>query len=238
MLEGEAAGLEALQQAAAVRVPQVLAVGAAGDQAYLALEWIDLRPGGARAVAELGERLARQHHARAQAFGWARENFIGATPQPNTWTADWVDFLRRHRLQYQLHLAGRNGHDGRVQRLGEKLLERLPAFFTGYQPVPALLHGDLWGGNWGEDGAGRPVIFDPAVYFGDREADIAMTRLFGGFGPQFYAAYQAAWPLDAGARVRATLYNLYHLLNHLNLFGDGYLGQVEAAMGELLAQTR
>src|SRR6185436_513565 len=105
---------------------------------------------------------------------------------------------------------------------GRRVCDRLDTFFRGYQPVPALLHGDLWGGNWAADPHGEPVVFDPAVYFGDREADLAMTRLFGGFSAAFYAAYEAAWPLDAGAGVRATLYNLYHVLNHFNLFGGGY----------------
>ncbi len=238
MFESEAAGLHALEQACAVRVPQVLAVGATEEQAYLALGWIELRPAHAAAEAELGAQLARQHRVTARAFGWNRDNALGSTSQPNSWTPDWVDFWRRQRLQHQLELAARNGHGGRLQQLGEKLLQRLGAFFADYQPVPSLLHGDLWGGNWGMDGAGKPVIFDPAVYFGDREADIAMTRLFGGFGPQFYAAYQAEWPPQAGAQARSALYNLYHLLNHLNLFGGSYLGQVESAMGQLLAQAR
>jgi fructosamine-3-kinase len=103
--------------------------------------------------------------------------------------------------------------------------------------VPSLLHGDLWGGNWSADASGRPVIFDPAVYFGDREADLAMTRLFGGFGAAFYAAYAGAWPLEPGAAERTTLYNLYHVLNHLNLFGGGYLSQAQAMIDRLLAAT-
>ncbi|RMG29588.1 MAG: fructosamine kinase family protein, partial [Gammaproteobacteria bacterium] len=111
-------------------------------------------------------------------------------------------------------------------------------FFTDYHPVPSLLHGDLWGGNWGTLESGEPVIFDPAVYYGDREADLAMTELFGGFGRDFRAAYEAAWPLDPGYRVRRTLYNLYHILNHLNLFGGGYLGQALSMMEALLAETR
>jgi fructosamine-3-kinase len=123
-----------------------------------------------------------------------------------------------------------------VEKKGAVLLEGLGGFFSDYQPVASLLHGDLWGGNWGADADGAPVIFDPAVYYGDREADLAMTRLFGGYGQDFYAAYQAAWPLDAGAPVRVRLYNLYHVLNHLNLFGAGYLKQALAMVESLQAE--
>jgi fructosamine-3-kinase len=149
-----------------------------------------------------------------------------------------VAFFRERRLRYQLDLAGRNGYSGRLSPQADELLERLDRFFTDYQPVPSLLHGDLWGGNWAAAAGGEPVIFDPAVYYGDREADLAMTRLFGGFGAGFYAAYEAAWPTDAGARTRGDLYNLYHVLNHVNLFGDGYIPQARAIIRGLLAQLR
>jgi fructosamine-3-kinase len=114
-------------------------------------------------------------------------------------------------------------------------MQQLPDFFAGYQPEPSLLHGDLWGGNWGVIADEQPVIFDPAVYYGDREADIAMTRLFGGFGAEFFTAYNEAWPLDSGFERRCDLYNLYHVLNHLNLFGGGYLRQVSDMLDRLLA---
>ncbi len=267
MLEAEAAGLDELRGTSAVRVPRVLACGAAEDLAYLALEWIDLRarpaagePRGARtglgaqsgglgaqsrglgaqaglgADACLGEALARQHRVTSETFGWVRDNTIGSTPQQNAQTDDWVRFFREHRLRYQLVLAQAQGHVGRLQQRGAELLDRMDAFFASYRPAPSLLHGDLWGGNWGVDPEGVPVIFDPAVYYGDREADIAMTRLFGGFAPSFYAAYQAAWPLDRGAGLRTTLYNLYHVLNHLNLFGGGYRQQAETMIDRLLAE--
>jgi fructosamine-3-kinase len=154
----------------------------------------------------------------------------------NPWAEDWIRFFRDQRLRYQLNLAGSNGHGGRLQQRGEALLAHLDAFFVSYRPVPSLLHGDLWGGNRMADAHGRPVIFDPAVYYGDREADLAMTRLFGGFGAGFYAAYEVAWALEPGATVRVDLYNTYHVLNHLNLFGGGYLGQAVSLIDRLLAE--
>jgi fructosamine-3-kinase len=235
MLEAERDGLAVLAAAGALRVPAPLAVGAAGDEAFLALEWIELEPGSPEAEDRLGSGLAALHRCLAPRFGLAGDNFIGSTPQRNGEEGDWVAFLRDRRLGYQLDLAASHGHGGRLQARGRRLLEQLEVFFATYRPVPSLLHGDLWGGNWGVDESGRPVIFDPAVYHGDREADIAMTRLFGGFGPAFYAAYVREWPLDAAAGTRRDLYNLYHVLNHLNLFGGGYRAQAEAMIDRLLA---
>jgi protein-ribulosamine 3-kinase len=236
MLEAEAAGLHELAAANGVRIPRVLATGAAADHAYLVLEWIELDHAAPAAAGRLGEQLARQHRVSAAQFGWHRDNTIGSTPQINAWTPDWPEFFRERRLRIQLELARANGHDGRLQQRGMRLLAGVQDFFTSHRVMPSLLHGDLWGGNWGVDANGAPVLFDPAVYFGDREADIAMTRLFGGFGPEFHAAYAAHWPLDVGAAVRADLYNLYHVLNHLNLFGAGYLRQAESMLDRLLAE--
>lgn len=234
-LQAEAAGLDELRGANAVRVPRVLAVGKAASAAFLALEWIEFSSSSRAAETLLGEQLARQHRITAEKFGWHRDNTIGSTPQLNERTASWVEFFRERRLRYQLDLARRNGYGGPLQEEGAALLERLPAFFEGYDPKPSLLHGDLWGGNWAADPSGAPVIFDPAVYYGDREADLAMTRLFGGFGQAFHAAYESAWPLEGGAAARVTLYNLYHVLNHLNLFGAGYLLQARGMISRLLA---
>jgi protein-ribulosamine 3-kinase len=236
MLEAEAVGLEELRRAAAVRVPRVLGVGVHESHSWLALEWIQLAARTGAAEAALGEQLAAQHRCTAPAFGWYRNNTIGSTPQVNDWTSDWVAFFRDRRLRYQLDLAGKKGYGAHLMRRGEALLERMGGLFTTYRPTPSLLHGDLWGGNWGVGEGGEPVVFDPAVYYGDREADLAMTRLFGGFGAPFYAAYEAASPLDAGARARADLYNLYHVLNHLNLFGSSYSGQALSLVERLLAE--
>jgi protein-ribulosamine 3-kinase len=236
MFEAEASGLEALRDAGALRVPEVVALGQDAEGAFIALEWLDLSPGRAGAEHELGERLAMQHRSTAREFGWHRENWIGATPQHNGWHADWVEFWQTRRLGPQLDLAAAHGARSAVIDRGRRLAELLPAYFASHRPVPSLLHGDLWGGNWAVDGGGRPVLFDPAVYFGDRETDLAMTRLFGGFGTGFYAAYHAAWPLDAAAGYRRDLYNLYHVLNHYNLFGGGYLEQGAGMIDRLLAE--
>jgi len=235
MLEAERDGLAELARADAVRVPAPLANGISDEGAFLALEWIDFGPGSPAAEACFGEQLAWLHRHRAARHGLGRDNTIGSTPQPNAWRDDWVRFFRERRLAFQLDLAAGNGYGGRLQDRGRRLLEVMDVFFSAYRPAPSLLHGDLWGGNWGVDTTGRPVIYDPAVYYGDREADIAMTRLFGGFGVRFYAAYVATWPLDAAADTRRDLYNLYHVLNHLNLFGGGYRSQAEGMIDKLLA---
>jgi protein-ribulosamine 3-kinase len=233
MFEAERAGLEEIASAGAIRVPRPLAVGCAGAQSWLVLEDIRFGRPGPGSAREAGRRLAALHRRTASAFGWSRDNTIGATSQPNDWTASWRD----RRLGHQLRLAARSGYGGRLQALGDRVMERLPALLD-HAPEPSLLHGDLWGGNIGFTTGGEPVIFDPAVYYGDREADLAMTELFGGFGAEFHAGYREAWPLDAGYATRKVLYNLYHVLNHLNLFGGGYGAQAEAMMARLLAEVR
>lgn len=237
VFDSEAAGLDELRKINAVRVPAVLATGVTQSEAFLALEWVEFGTTSAAAERLLGEQLARQHGATSSTFGWHRANTIGTTPQINEPCSDWVEFFRERRLQYQLDLASRNGYRGRLQEEGAELLEKLETLFGSHRPQPSLLHGDLWGGNWATDIHGAPVIFDPAVYYGDREADLAMTRLFGGFGNAFYEAYEAAWPPAPGAEVRVTLYNLYHVLNHLNLFGEGYLGQAQSLISRLLKRS-
>lgn len=233
MFEAEFAGLEELRRAGAIRVPRPICTGTAGGESFLAMEYLELdgRLDGARA----GRQLADLHRVTAEQFGWSRDNTIGATPQINTPHRDWASFWRDCRLGPQLRLAAANGYGGRLQQSGERLMERLSALLD-HRPVPSLLHGDLWGGNIGATASGEPVIFDPAVYYGDRETDLAMTELFGGFDARFYAAYRESWPLDPGYGVRKTLYNLYHILNHLNLFGGGYLAQAQSMIDRLLAE--
>lgn len=234
MFVAEALGLRELQGSHTLKVPEPVCWGDDGDSAYLVLE--DLEPGGYGDLAALGEGLAAMHRVTRPQFGWDMDNTIGSTLQVNTLNDDWVAFWREHRLRFQLELAAQNGHGGRLQSQGEKLLDAFPALFADYSPVASLLHGDLWSGNYAFTRAGEPVIYDPAVYYGDREADIAMSELFGGFGADFYAAYRANYPLDAGYGVRKTLYNLYHILNHLNIFGDAYRSQTYRMMDVLLAE--
>jgi fructosamine-3-kinase len=236
MFEAEAAGLQEMADTDTIRVPQPLCTGTSGGRSYIVMEHIALGGHGSDGTREAGRRLAAMHRASRQGFGWDRDNTIGSTPQPNGPQDDWVTFWTRYRLGFQLDLAARNGYRGRLQDQGERLLDALPALID-HDPAPSLLHGDLWGGNMGFDGDGHPVIFDPAVYYGDREADVAMTELFGGFGADFYAAYNESWKLDPGYRTRKVLYNLYHILNHLNLFGTGYRAQAQGMIERLLAES-
>ena len=234
MFEAECAGLAALAATDTIAVPHPLCSGTAGENAYLVMEYLKLGPGSRDSARVAGRQLAALHRNSATAFGWTRDNTIGATPQINAWTRNWGEFWQRYRLGYQLELAARRGFRGKLQSLGERLLARVPELLA-HEPPTALIHGDLWGGNMAYSASGRPVIYDPAPYFGDREAEIAMTELFGGFGGDFYSAYKEAWPLDPGYATRKTLYNLYHILNHLNLFGAGYASQAESMMQRLLA---
>jgi len=233
MFAAEAEGLAALAAPQAVRVPAVFACDISAGTAFVALEWLNFSAPSRDTEARLGEQLAALHRSTAERFGWHRDNTIGLTPQHNDWSDDWIGFFRERRLGFQLQLAAQNGFGGELQTQGAQLMKRLPVYFEGYAPEPSLLHGDLWGGNWASCG-GEPVIFDPAVYYGDRETDLAMTRLFGGFGRDFYTAYEASAPLAAGHRERNHLYQLYHVLNHLNLFGSGYLGRAQDLMQRLL----
>ncbi|TRW96459.1 fructosamine kinase family protein [Candidatus Methylobacter oryzae] len=234
MFEAEAAGLEVLAQTRSIRIPKFIACGQTSEHAFLVLEHITLHSLNARSEQLLGQQLAQLHLHKQPYFGWHQDNTIGSTAQVNGQYHDWIKFWQEQRLGYQLNLAASKGYDGSLQTLGEKLCTRLEALFSGYRPQPALVHGDLWSGNAAADEQGNPVIFDPACYFGDRETDLAMTELFGGFGPAFYQAYQTVYPLDSGYARRKTLYNLYHILNHLNLFGRSYLYQAENMLNKLL----
>ncbi len=234
MFVAEQAGLAELARANKVRVPNVVATGQSEEHAWLLLEWFGFTQGNDKSAMRLGNALAEQHQVRADAFGFATDNYIGRTPQRNAWCDDWITFYRDYRLQPQLELAVENGLTSKLQVGVEQIQQRLTDWFEDYMPASSLLHGDLWGGNWAMLKNGQPVIFDPAVYYGDREADIAMTRLFGGFPASFYTAYEAAWPLDSGAEHRQPLYDLYHVLNHFNLFGGGYLAQTDRIIKQLL----
>lgn len=233
MLEAEADGLEALQAAGFLRVPAVLAQGSDTGIAWLALEWLELgRPTPASERA-LGEALACQHRVAGPHFGWRRDNAIGSSPQPNAPSADWAAFFAGQRIAFQLDLARRRGLPGRLLSRGAALVAALPDMLADRRPPPALLHGDLWSGNRAADAGGAPVVFDPAVHYGDPECDLAMTQLFGSFGGDFYEGYDAVLPPAPGRAARLPLYQLYHVLNHANLFGGGYIAQAERIIDRL-----
>ena len=236
MFKAEAEGLQVLRQSAVLRVPEPLVWGVSEAQAYLVMEHLPLD--GTGSAAQLGEGLAAMHRHTSHRYGWHRDNTIGSTPQRNTRDTSWVNFWAQQRLGFQLDLALESGAGHALEARGGELIEWLPAFMDGREPEASLLHGDLWSGNYAFTREGEPCIFDPAVYYGDREADIAMTELFGGFGADFYAAYNNDWPLDSGYALRKTLYNLYHILNHYNLFGGGYLSQAQGMISRLLSEVR
>lgn len=234
MFEAEARGLQEMASSQTIKVPQPLCFGEDNNQSYIVMEYLDLQ--GRVDQRALGQQLAAMHCVTAEKFGWHADNTIGATRQSNNWAVDWLDFWREHRLGFQLQLAAKNGYGGELQLLGEKLLLEMPKLFSGYELKPSMLHGDLWGGNVAGLENGKPVIFDPAFYYGDRETDLAMTYLFGGFSSDFYASYHNALPLDDGFAVRKILYNIYHIINHLNMFGGGYHDQAIAMIKQVLAE--
>jgi protein-ribulosamine 3-kinase len=237
MFAAEAEGLQVLAATQTVRVPAPICWGTGNRMAFLVLEWLNLSKGSRKQQSQLGRRLAAMHRTTHSRFGWHRANTIGLTPQMNDYSADWMEFFRDRRLGFQFTRAWSRGYSS-LRASGEHLLSHFSRFFEDHTPEASLLHGDLWAGNAGETVAGESVIFDPAVYFGDRETDLAMTELFGGFSESFYRSYNETWPLPAGYETRKTLYNLYHVLNHLNLFGSGYLRQTERMIGQLLAAIR
>jgi len=236
MFTAEAEGLAELALAKAIRIPIAVCCGETKQHTYLVLEHIEFGSASATSDSLLGEQLANLHRfdSNGRGYGWHRDNTIGATPQLNDWSNNWLEFLAEQRLGYQLDLAGRNGMSKSVLKKGQRLLDGLAFYFESYTPEPSLLHGDLWAGNAGVDKKGQPVIYDPAVYYGDRESDIAMTELFGGFSNSFYAAYEQIWPLDSGYAKRRDIYRLYHILNHFNLFGGGYVSQSSSLLDKLL----
>ncbi|MEM8660599.1 MAG: fructosamine kinase family protein [Pseudomonadota bacterium] len=237
MFTAEQQGLDEIRASDTIRTPDVIASGADDQKSWIALEYLQLESVCSLSAQEkLGESMAALHRCRANEFGWHRDNYIGTTMQINNWTESWTAFLSQHRIAHQLTMAqGAGLPRSTIDRIN-RLLENLAVFYRSYTPAPSLLHGDLWSGNCAMTLEGVPVIFDPAVYFGDRECDIAMTELFGGFNTVFYDAYRAAWPLDEGYRVRRNLHQLYHILNHFNLFGPGYAHQARTLSERLLSE--
>ncbi len=236
MFEAEAKGLGEIFATDSIKVPEPIGSGVAGHESYFIMGWLNLS--GQPRAEVFGRQMADLHRNSAERFGFDIDNTIGSTPQLNQWSQDWIDFWRKQRLGYQLDLALNNGFSHRLYDLGQSLVERTPAFFQDYRPVASLLHGDLWSGNWAGDDSGEPVIFDPATYYGDREADLAMMELFGHPGQKFFAAYDENYPVDKGYRIRKQFYNLYHILNHANLFGSSYAMQAENMIETLLAEIK
>lgn len=231
MFGAEARGLRWLAEAAALRVPRVIAVSD-GQPAYLALEMLTSGERRADFDEELGRSLAALHEFGAPRFGLDHDNFIGRLPQSNATSDDWASFYWARRLEPQLRLATDQGLiDGPTRARFGELRRALPERIGPAEP-PSRLHGDLWGGNLHVDEAGRPCLIDPAVYGGHREVDLAMMRLFGGFRERVFAAYGEIWPLAPGASDRVGLYQLYPLLVHVNLFGGGYVGAVQRALSD------
>ncbi len=235
MFQREAEGLRELSRPGVIRVPEVIEAG----EDFLLLQWIE--PGVKRSgfFERFGRQLARMHRFTATLYGFKHDNYIGSTPQINRAEGEeshnWADFYWNKRLLYQFRLCEKNGYaDNRLSGLFARLESVYPALLKGSEEPPTLLHGDLWGGNYLCNKAGEPVLIDPAVYYGHREADLGMTRLFGGFTPEFYKAYEDEFPLKPDARRREPLYILYHVLNHLNLFGSGYYGQAIELMQQLV----
>ena len=238
MLDCEGEGLRTLAAMGSLRVPEVHASGVTDRIEFLVLEWLDLR----RDVepSALGAALARLHEATPprgpgqQRFGWSRDNWIGGTPQINTWNDDWAAFFRDARLQPQFERAIAKGFT-QLAHDAQRLFVAMPTLLHGHAPPASFVHGDLWSGNAGSTANGEPVVFDPAIHIADAEVDLAMTELFGGFGTEFRESYERIRPIAPGYGQRRHLYNLYHLLNHLNLFGGAYLERVRRTVRTLLA---
>ncbi len=231
----EAHSLKSLHHSLKVKVPMIFHQGKTTKTSWLLLEYLSLTPQGNDF--QRGKNLALMHqyiNQQPSPFGWFEDNYIGLTLQKNTWSSNWVNFFSENRLGYQLSLAKQAGGSANLIKSGQQLIEKLPSFFTHYSPKASLLHGDLWPGNSQFLSSGEAIFFDPASYYGDRETDLAMTELFGGFSAEFYKGYQQTFPLDAGYKNRKTLYNLYHILNHYILFGGNYAQQAQVMIQKLL----
>ena len=231
----EAEGLQLLGRARGPRVPRVLGFPNQPNPCFLILEYVEEGSGGGDFYERFAHALAGMRHMSHEFYGLNHDNFIGSTVQKNKPETDAITFFREHRLHFQQQLARERGLlpsnvDHRLDRLCDKL--HLLLNLDGERP--ALLHGDLWSGNYFADPNGDPCIFDPAVYFGLREADLAMTELFGRLPQRFYDAYHEAFPLNPGYEDRKKIYNLYHLLNHVNLFGSSYLSSVKSTLNRFV----
>lgn len=227
MFKKEAAGLYALRDNSTFYIPQVLAEGSHEDTAFLILEFLDSAPRRTHFWEDFAEKLVSLHRSSHQAFGWNTDNYMGKLVQANPWTKAWSDFFAEQRLLAQAKLAF---DQGRLDRSLLKDLETIAQKLDHWVPqeVPALIHGDLWSGNYHVDAKGEASLIDPAVYYGHRESDLAMMQLFGGFAPEVFEHYHSLFRLEPDWRSRINLHNLYPILIHLNLFGAAYLGQLKS----------
>ena len=232
MFVAEAIGLKQMYATGTITVPQPICYGTVDSSSYIVLQWLDLGRGGSQSYREMGRQLAAMHReGTAERFGWERNNTIGSTPQINTQADNWADFFAEQRIGYQLKLAKRRG--GSFPNTN-KVVEAIKDKLADRKPEASLVHGDLWSGNAAIAADGSPVILDPATYYGDRETDLAMTELFGGFPAAFYDGYNEAWQVDSGYQQRKSIYNLYHVLNHFNIFGGGYANQAQRIIGQII----
>ncbi|WP_013324895.1 fructosamine kinase family protein [Gloeothece verrucosa] len=233
MFEAEALGLKQMLATQTILVPKPICWGMTDRSSYLVLEWLEFGRGNSESWQAMGQKLALMHKAGGSSrFGWERNNTIGSTPQINTWTENWAEFFAEYRIGYQLKLARKRGAN---LPDATQVIPFVKEFLGDRKPNPSLVHGDLWSGNAAVTTSGEPVILDPATYYGDPEVDIAMTELFGGFTGAFYRGYSDVLPLDSGYEKRKTLYNLYHILNHFNLFGGGYAAQANQMLQQVMS---
>jgi protein-ribulosamine 3-kinase len=225
MFAAESTGLKLLSKSRGLHIPEVIAVGEVGAFQFLILSHIESAKKNEFYWEELGEGLADLHRITSPSYGLDHNNFIGSLDQENTPSTSWIQFFIHQRLEKQLKLMEHNGYEGNNLRSRmERFYNKLPDLLC--EEKPALLHGDLWSGNIMSNQFGKPCLIDPAVYFGHREVDLAMTRLFGGFAAEFYSSYRNAYPLENGFEDRLKIYTLYPLMVHVNLFGSSYLSQV------------
>lgn len=232
MLNAEYQGIKEIFETKTIRVPQPICVGSCDGDAYVVFEKLSM--GGYGKPEKMAQDLAAMHSCTSPngMYGWRIDNTIGATFQPNQWTRSWPEFWDEYRLGHMLRLAKR---EGAIFPKEEELRRKVKSVLEKHECKPSLLHGDLWSGNKAYTKEGDPVIFDPAVYYGDREADIAMTQLFGGLPNAFYDEYEMIMPIPEGYELRKTIYNLYHILNHYVLFGGGYLSQAQGMIDRILS---
>ena len=232
MFVAEALGLKQMYATNTITIPKPICWGTADSSSYIVLQWLNLGGGSNESWTKMGRQLAAMHRQGTNnRFGFEVNNTIGSTPQINNWLDNWADFFAEQRIGYQLKLAKRNG--GNFPDTN-KVVDAVKNHLIDRQPEASILHGDLWSGNAAITSDGAPVIFDPATYYGDREADLAMTELFGGFSAAFYRGYNEAWQLDSGYQQRKSIYNLYHILNHFNLFGGGYGSQAARIIKQIV----